>query len=108
MGVFVFALAVEEAQGTPDLELLQRLLSVPGTPAQVVEVTLGRLPDGWPQGIPIPGEAELIGAVVLSDGSITVGGRLEPVNYMPSSPLCPWEERGIAHGFVAIARRLGW
>jgi hypothetical protein len=152
----VCALAVEEAQGTPDLELLKRLLSVPGTSQQVVEVTLGSLPSGWPQDIPIPQEAEIIGGIALSDGSITlrfdISWALEAVpaaygsllaaegwsqaretlispfslgalfcrgsetllvvagaeedttvvelNYMPSNPLCPWEERDVSPGVL--------
>ena len=55
-----------------DLELLKRLFSTPGEEPRVVEIALGRLPEAWPAEIPIPEEAELIGGLAYSDGTVRV------------------------------------
>jgi len=55
-----------------DLELLKRLFSPPGGEPRIVEIALGRLPEAWPAEIPIPEEAEIIGGLAFSDGSISV------------------------------------
>jgi len=55
-----------------DLELLKRLLSPPGGEPRIVEIALGRLPEAWPAEIPIPEEAELIGGLAHSDGTVQV------------------------------------
>ena len=55
-----------------DLELLKRLFSPPGEEPRIVEIALGRLPEAWPAEIPIPEEAELIGGLAHSDGTVQV------------------------------------